>query len=549
MIIRTKKLSSTVNYTRFLRITLLTGIFFLFLTGVAYSIFFFTERSGSKSSRQQINFARSLREYDLLAVEAESEKEFTRLDRELDKLEKKAISVESWLSVLKRRRKIAHFSRLFINNYRKSIYKALETFPTSQQIAVLASEILVKNIAINPETEQELRGFLPLLKDNSFNNLSLYFYVLLGDFNSPQRAAKLPSELNSDGTESISIDLVILKILRDNIRNAANDIQSIIQYETASSDSLRLAAEFHYDFGDIFRSAELFSFINDEKAMIRQADALYLAGFLESARTIWSMVSGSRSPIERCLYNLGVTSPDNNEAAQWYEKMINLKMDNSDSLQYGIIRYSRMFETTQAITILGGNENIKSNAFPFIDLEICKRLLKNQEVGRQIAETWLLLDRHENIEELYLWAAWLFFFQRNYSEINILLNRLEEPIFSGQWVKVYRAIKLMLEGDLETAETLLRLIPPENLWWPVYANLGCILEAQRSTRYAIEQFQTASEKVQNLKIASRLQERIARCLTTLGRYSEAIIALEHALELDPENLTAKLELDRAIFSY
>jgi tetratricopeptide (TPR) repeat protein len=107
----------------------------------------------------------------------------------------------------------------------------------------------------------------------------------------------------------------------------------------------------------------------------------------------------------------------------------------------------------------------------------------------------------------------------------------------------------MLDGDLETAEILLRSIPPENSWWPVYANLGCILEAQRSTGQAIEQYQTASEKAPDPKTASRLQARIARCLTTLGRYSEAHLTLENALELDPENLTAKLELDRAIFSY
>jgi tetratricopeptide (TPR) repeat protein len=535
--------------SRSLRITLLTGLVFIVLTGGVLTLFFLTERSSSKSARLQDSFARTLREYDQHASEAVSEKEFMLLNRELDKLEKRAISVESWLSVLKRRRALGRYHQPSIDNYRKSLNRALEIFPASQPIAILASEILIKDTAINTETEQELRKFLPLFIDNSFNNLRLYFYVLLGGFNNPQRAAKLPSELLSDGNVSIFIDLAILKILRDNIRGAANDIQSIIQSETRSDDSLRLAAEFHYDFGDISRSAELFSFINDEKAMVRQADALYLAGFFESARSIWSMLSNSEKPPERSLYNLGITSTEDNEAVFWYEKMINLPTDITESLQYGLIRYSRLLDTAQAIALLRGNENLKPAAFPFIDLEICRRQGKNMEVGRQIAEAWLLLDRHGNIEDLYLWTAWLFLFQRNYSEMKILLNRMESPDFSGQWVNIYKGVLLMLEGDLETAEVILRSMPHENNWWTVYANLGCILETQRSTRQAFEQYQTASEKTSNPKTVSRLQERIARCLITLGRYSEAYLALENAIELDPENLTAKLELDRVIFSY
>jgi tetratricopeptide (TPR) repeat protein len=457
--------------------------------------------------------------------------------------------VESWLSVLKRRRSAARLYQPSADNYRKSVNRALEIFPASQQIAALASEILVKNTAINTETEQELRKLLPVFTGNSLKDFSLCFYVLLGDFNNPQRAAELPPELLSDGTESIFIDLTMLKILRNNIRGAASDIQTIIQSEAASDDSFRLAAEFHYDFGDISRSAEFFSLINDEKAMIRQADALYLAGFLENAKSIWSMLSNSERPPERSLYNLGVTSQENDEAAFWYEKLVYLQTDNTDNLQYGMIRYSRLFDTMQAIALLGSNKNLRPDAFPFIDLEICKRRSKSQEVGRQIAETWLLLDRHDNVEDLYMWAAWLFLFQRNYSEINILLNRMETFDFSGQWVKIYKAVELMLDGDLETAEILLRSIPPEDTWWPVYANLGCILEAKRSPGGALEQYHAASDKALNPKTASRLQSRIARCYTTLGLYSEARRAFENALELDPENLTAKLELDRAYFAY
>jgi tetratricopeptide (TPR) repeat protein len=102
----------------------------------------------------------------------------------------------------------------------------------------------------------------------------------------------------------------------------------------------------------------------------------------------------------------------------------------------------------------------------------------------------------------------------------------------------------MSEGDIETAEDLLRSIPSDDRDWPVYANLGRILEAQRSVSRALEQYELAFGSTENPKAASRLQQRIARCNSALGRPGDAIAALIYAVELDPDNLSARLELDR-----
>lgn len=503
------------------------------------------------------SFTRMLREYDVLAGEINgAEKDFERMNRELDKLEKRAIGVESWLSVLKRRRNLARLHPPSIENYRKSVNKALEAYPLSQHIAAIAAEALVKDAAINREAEQLLRKWLPLLTDPFFNTLRLGLHVILGDFRNPASATHISSGLFSDGTEDITVDLTILKILLADIRGAAADIQTMLYSNSSSASSLNLAAEFYYDFGDLRRSAEIFFLMNDERAMIRAADALYLAGFRDSAKSIWSILAESPSgpndegsttvlSNERSLYNLGVTSENNDEAAAYLERLINTgTAANTDGRQFGLIRYSRLLDLPQALLALEKTEGLQPAGYPFIDLEICRRQAQWQELGRQLAEAWLLLDRHPENEDLYQWAVWLFLYQRNFSETKILLSRIENLQFTDQWARVYRAIQLMFEGDIETAEDILFSIPSQDAEWPVFANLGRIMEAQRSPGRALEQYELAAAKVQNPKTAARIQLRIARCFSSLGRASETLRAIEYALELDPENLTARLELDR-----
>jgi tetratricopeptide (TPR) repeat protein len=527
----------------FLRITLLAGLILLIFSGLTLTVLFLIERGGSSSSRRDDSFSRILREYDSLAQEIYgTQREYDRLHNELDRLEKRAISIESWLSILKRRRALAKIDSPSVENYKNSINNALKAYPSSQPIVAIASEALIKNTALNSETEEQLRQWLPLFNSFSFNNLRLAIHVVLGDFKNPQGASNLPADIFSDGTESITVDLALVKILQGDYRGALADIQPLLTF-SPSQEILRFAAEYHYDFGDLLRSAEIFSLFNDEWAMIRQADALYLAGFPEIAATIWFILSDMQN--ETSLYNLAVTSTDSDASAAFLEKLV--KMDsssNSNSRQFALIRYSRLLDNSAAVALLRNSVNFSPQDYPYIDLEICKRLAQGRDTGRQLAETWLLLDRHNNNDELYKWAAWHFFFQRRFDEAVILLDRMELSKFTSPWIDIYRALYIMTEGDIDTAENILRSISANDADWYVFANLGFILETIRSPSRALEQYELAIVKLQNNKIASKVQFRIARCFTALNRPSEARRALQYALDLDPENLTARLELER-----
>jgi tetratricopeptide (TPR) repeat protein len=101
---------------------------------------------------------------------------------------------------------------------------------------------------------------------------------------------------------------------------------------------------------------------------------------------------------------------------------------------------------------------------------------------------------------------------------------------------------MIRQGQLTEGEELLKAIPPSAGYWQVPANIGRIQESRRSITAALEYYETAAGLVKNEKAAARLQVRIAKCLQALGRDGESRRALEYALDLDEENLNARLEL-------
>jgi tetratricopeptide (TPR) repeat protein len=544
------KLKKIISVNNGLRVILLAGLMLFSLACITLTVFYFIERSNSRISRKEDNFYRIMREYDIsYDIYTGTERELERLGRELDRLEKVAIGVDTWLSVLKRRKALSVRHPPSLENYRASIGRAQKLYPSSQPIAAIAASAIIKDRALNEEAEAELRAVLAGINDPAFNKLRLSLHVLLGDFKNPGTALGLPLGITTDGTEFITQDLIILKVLRADYNRAGVDILSLLysSEHRPSTGFIRFCGEYYYDFGELVQSARLFSLLDDDEAMIRQADALYLAGYPDSARSLWNILSenSDNTPLERSFYNLAVTAEDPQQAILYLEKLNDLDtVSNIESRQAGLIRYTRLLDYNRAVNILENTEALKPSLFPYVDLEICKRKSGTMQPARQVAEAWLLLDRHYDNEDLYRWAAWQMAFQRSFSELNILLDRIELNNQFKSWAPFYRAVFLMQEGSLENAESILRGIPAESSGWLVFANSGRIQEAYRNLNRAIEQYELASAIAPNGKAASKLYVRMARCLSALGRVIEAYTALETALELDPENLSAALELDR-----
>ncbi|MDR2304102.1 MAG: hypothetical protein LBE10_05895 [Treponema sp.] len=326
---------------------------------------------------------------------------------------------------------------------------------------------------------------------------------------------------------------------------------------------IRLAAEFYYDFGDPRRSAELFARLGDEESLAMAASALVFAGDRSDARTLWNILaSGGRMELNaasrniqaRSLYNLAAGAQNREEESQRLEELFTvLPLTGSEGSEaqlrnFASIRYTRLLETGRARAVLegGGEQDYLT------DLELLRRRSETWPVDRTVAETWLLVNRHSEEEALYRWAAWYFSYQRQREETAILLEAAKlHNNFNGSWISFHEALSLMEGGELDKAQNLLRAISPAG--WQVEANLGLILEARRAPSAALETYEKAVSLLNKAETAyaaslkttvSRLQVRIARCLRSLGKSTDSRRALQYALDLNPNNLAARLELRR-----
>jgi len=410
----------------------------------------------------------------------------------------------------------------------------------------------------------------------------LSLHVLLGDFQNLRRAAeslsgsgRLPLDfvISAMGQHSQELltSLVILRALDGEIWEALSAVHSVLARGDASPEFIRFAAEFLYDFGGLSRSAELFHMLPDAEAWSRQADALWLAGYTGLARHVWELLVEPRTEFlpaaadlrngadleSRALYNLAITAESAGEAKALLERLVAQSSPGDMFRELGFIRLTRFMDAPRAVTVLEAESGVAGFAggFPvsaLIDLEILKRRTEMGEAGRIVAETWMLLHRYPDAEGLYEWAAWLFDLQRNFTESDMLLRTAERQGFSGHWKRAHQALRLIREGDLESATGAIEAIQAESDNWALSANLGRIFEARNASARALEHYQmalallmeTEAPGMERRETASQLQFRIARCLRTLGRMDESRRALLLALELNPNNLNARLELGR-----
>jgi len=560
-----------------LRAAFFSGLMLLLVFGGGL-VFLYTTVGGAalRAARGEITFHRLLQEYDfryrqlLGAGQPANYHNLDSLGRDLDHLETRTEGVENWLSVLKRRRQlVAHAGDVpgagfrHAETYRQSSRRALRDFPFSEPIAAVAAAAAVRDAAITREMEEELREILPLLTSARFVPLRLNLHVLLGDFHSPERAAMnmlgdfATAAIGQDADEILT-SLVILRILEGETWEALSAIQAELARGRASPDFIRFAAEFIYDFGNPVRSAELFHMLPGDDARGRQADALWLAGYAEHARLLWASLAAGESGTwaTRSLYNLAVTAESPGEAGELFERLVMQSRQGDAYRGVGLINFTRMLDTPRAIAFLeseAGSPNagyvggIPVNAL--IELELLKRRTAVGDPARITAETWMLLNRNPETEGLFQWAAWYFGLQRNFTESAMLLRTAERHGFSGNWMGTHEALRLIREGDFDAAIGKMEAIQGESPDWALAANLGRIFEARNASARALEYYRMALDLLMETapgmyETASMLQFRIARCLRTIGRVDESRGALLLALEFNPNNLSARLELGR-----
>ncbi|MDR2746415.1 MAG: hypothetical protein LBB77_03120 [Treponema sp.] len=507
-------------------------------------------------------FHRSLRDYDRIfgageqGRDGDSDSRPEALDAMLDKLEKSAQGVESWLSLLKRHRVLAKTYPDMLPRYREAGLRAAAAFPWSETLAA---------VALESSDTAKTGDYGARINDLRLIPLALAAAVLRGDFDSPGRAAGnrgetllslgLPlirSGLPEDRMDRLIIDLALLKILRQDYLGAEAQLQGL----SRNTGRRAFLGEYYYDFGDPLRAAEIFNRAGGERGLLRSADALWLGGKTENAGNIWRTLSGAGQAGPearlRSLYNLGASFPGEKE--NWFGLLYRAGEEDpalrgDPSYVYGLIGYTRNLAPNEALELL--DSRLRSPDSPAMaalrDLEILRRRGELWTPERIVGETWLLLDSYPEDPRLYRWAAWYFGYQRRREEGAVLAKTAGYRNIQDPWLDLSAALGDLEAGRLDEAEEGLRSIVSAaggGQIWQAEANLGLILEARRAPAEALKHYESAAAGVTERKAASRLRQRIAGCLRSLGRKAESRQALLDSLDLNPENLTARLELRR-----
>jgi tetratricopeptide (TPR) repeat protein len=487
------------------------------------------------------------------------------LNRLLDRLEKRALSVESQLSILKRRRNLIRSSLpetadTFKAAYLAAAKRAAASFPSSEPLAALAAEALVLRDGGEGDP-QALEGYLSRLSDDRFLPLTVSLAILSGNMADPRKAAALPlgdsrlasvsSLLSGKEWEQFLVNRALLRLLRGDIPGSTALLRSAMAGtgNHPLPETLRFAAEFFYDFDDPLRAAEIFSRLPGEENLVRQADALWLSGRTGAARNIWLALRNTASLPDHALrsfYNLASTTKDPGEKIADLERFFTERQregsaDTGPDLSYGIIAYTRLLDTSRAVGILEAQDRRNDS---LMDLELLRRRQEFLSIDRTVAELWLLLDRHGEDGRLYQWGAYYFDRQKRYQETAFLFQTAAFNHIDESWMRLNNAIRHIREGRLDEGELILRNMPIQTGAWQISANIGRVLEARRSYAAALEYYEIAASLVKNNKNAALVQLRIARCLRALDRPAGIRRVLEYAAALDPENLTVRLELRR-----
>jgi tetratricopeptide (TPR) repeat protein len=642
----------------------------LYFLSVAGGIPLFASLGGEKSA-----FAQALEAYDG-EIRENPDLSPRRRNGLLDSLEKSALDMENFLSVLKRRRIALRGADpgeagAYMDAYIRGVERVREQYPYSGPIAALAAEALILSAAGKSPSEEEaedIRDLTALMNQGSLQDLALAFAVYSRAMADPALARFLPRELftllcsltQGEEREKYLVNACIRTLLEGETQEAAamvNDLLGTREFSGAPAALLestyRFGGEFFYDHGNFLRAAELFSLFSDARSLGRQGDALWLAGFTDSARGLWRVAAAEKSAAgqnsgalqksippggetggnpdsasvrARVLYNMASTASSAGEERGWLELLFAANAEYQPGRIFGILRYSRLLPLARALTILeqaGQTEGL-------FDLETLRRRSEDWTIDRTVAETWLLLNRHPGDGRLFEWAAWYFDFQRRYEETALALRNAGINQVEGSWAALHRAFALVRESRLDEAEKTLRgvvRLPREKAassggaepeapggqnspgaaagdrrdqpLWQISANLGLLLDLRRNPQEALRYYEIAAgilaagdrlfaqvpppavsavndpvpEAVPEgaappaagpppvsavsaapgipaagvspeRRDAARIQLRIARCFRAMGREPDSRRVLEYALDLDPENLQARLELRR-----
>ena len=368
----------------------------------------------------------------------------THIGNLLKELEKSAVGAESWLSLLKRYRKLSKRYGEYVEGYQGAVSLAERKYPHSAPIAALSAEAALSvnsgGVFFRPAEKLEKTALLlsesGTLSRAAFSPIAFCLYAAGGSLDTIDSALSVKNAgalfdafngslretgvggLAGQAREGMLVDAALLKIVDGRREEAAAGLARLEPGKAALPVTLSFIANYSFDFAGPLLAAELWAKAGGEKNLARAASALYIAGETENARNLWLLLvknQDGESGRDRFLYNLAAASVTDSEKITYLEQLLASAENGGHdrtAVNYGLVMYTRLQTEDRARAILADYPLTRETAI--LDLEYLRRSLETMPPDRAVAETWLLLDRHPRMEDVYHWAAWYFEYQRRY---------------------------------------------------------------------------------------------------------------------------------------
>lgn len=468
---------------------------------------------------------------------------------EADALSRKlVVGVESSLSLLKRRRVLA--SRKggeYADRYLESALAATDRLPHADAILAAVVDAALRLPPKDSSSRAALAAFAPRLDPKAFGALRWAAERRLGTASAPTAlvppAALLAAAAAYERTDpaaaaAFTADAVIAALLGGDVLGARTIVRDFMpKHDGLSPAILRFLAELEYDFGDTANAAALFSRLPGPEAAARRADAAYLAGQGGAARSAW-LASLDGPAAAASLYNLAASAASPAEALSYARRLVAAAPD----FEPGAVLYSRLS---------GDSSHLRSRA-GLAELELIRLESPLLGAARTRARLWLLLNARPNLEAAAEWAAWRLASDGDFAEAALVAEHFRKSTggvaLSAAWAAQFLALEAALSGRLEEAEKAFERAASAGGDWRVAANSALPAEARRNGREALRRYEIAASLGPDSPDAAEIQLRIARLLKSMGKPQEARRALEYALDLDPDNRTAKTDLKKLLQS-
>ncbi|MDR2444928.1 MAG: hypothetical protein LBD44_03210, partial [Spirochaetaceae bacterium] len=511
----------------------------------------------------------------VLAMEYENGRpNHTHIGNLLKELEKSAVGTESWLSLLKRYRKLSKRYGEYVEGYRVAVSLAERKYPQSAPIAALSAEAaLSMNVDGAPLGKLEKTALLLSesgpLSQGSFFPIAFCLYAAGGSFDtvelarSVEKAGALFDAFNGslgwagggglDGRarEAMLVDAALLKIVDGRGEEAGAGLARLEPGKAALPVALSFIASYSFDFANPLLAAELWTKAGGEKNLARAASALYIAGETESAKNLWLLLVKNQAGGAghgKFLYNLAAAATSDSEKKLYLEQLL-AGTENGGydpvTVNSGLVMYSRLQTGERAREILrlsSRPDQPLTEETALLDLEYLRRSLETMPPDRAVAETWLLLDRRPDEEDVYRWAAWYFEYQRRYEDLEALQRFADQNRMESPFLTFHRALRLSRDGNITEGLELLEnsdAIPA----WQRQANIALFLYARREFAAALKRWEEAASMLPFdgspfvRASGARIYLKTAQCRRILGGRPEDIRHdLERARALDGENL-------------